>query len=111
MRVSDFLLEHYGKLTDDEVSALVEAFELQVRSNGLYREKCKICHDPASIQARRTLALRNEQLVGRYTGADIRRFLTYHGRLTDAQQTVIYDMLVWQIKTMAGQTTTTKNSP
>lgn len=102
-RVLDFLPKHHGKLTSDEVGVLVEAFERQVRTDGLYREKCRICHDPASTLAHRTLVLRNERLVGRYTGADINRFLSYHGRLTDEQQTVIYDMLVWQVKTMEDQ--------
>ncbi|MGI9488073.1 MAG: hypothetical protein ACR2RF_19760 [Geminicoccaceae bacterium] len=96
-RVLDFLPNHHGKLTSGEVSALVEAFELQVRNDGLYREKCKICHDPASTLVRRTLVLRNEQLVGRYTDRNIKRLLAYHGRLSDEQQTVIYDMLVWHL--------------
>lgn len=102
-RVLDFLPKHHGKLTTDEVSALVEAFALQVRSDGLYREKCTICHDPAGTLARRTLAQRDEQLVGRYANADIKRFLSYHGRLIDEQQTVIHDMLVWQVTTKEGQ--------
>jgi len=98
-RLIDFLPNHFGNLKDDEISALVEAFERQVQTDGLYQEKCRICHDPARYLARRNLALRDDQLIGRYTGADIKRLLSYHGRLSDEQQTVIYDMLVWQLTT------------
>ena len=102
-RILDFLPRHFGKLSADEVGALVDAFERQVQTDGLYQEKCRICHEPARALARRELALKHDQLVGRYTGADIKRLLSYHGRLSDQEQTIIYDMLVWQLATAEGQ--------
>ena len=104
--VSDFSVFFritFGKLTRDEISALLEAFQQQVETGGLYQEKCRICHDRARYLARQNLVLRNGQLVGRYTGADIKRLLSYHGRLSDEEQAVIYDMLVWQLETRQGQ--------
>ena len=102
-RLLGFLPNHFGKLTRDEISALLEAFQQQVETGGLYQEKCRICHDRARYLARQNLVLRNGQLVGRYTGADIKRLLSYHGRLSDDEQAIIYDMLVWQLETRQGQ--------
>ncbi len=102
-RLLDFLPNHFGKLTRDEVTSLLEAFQRQVETGGLYQKKCRVCHDRARYLARRNLVLRNGQLVGRYTGTDIKRLLSYHGRLSDDQQAVIYDMLVWQVETASGR--------
>ena len=102
-RLVDFLPDHYGDLSADEISSLLETFKRQVETGGLYQKKCRICHDRARYLARRNLVLRNGQLVGRYTGADIKRLLSYHGRLSDDEQAVIYDMLVWQVETASGR--------
>lgn len=96
-RLLDFLPGHYGKLTDNEISVLSEVFQRQVQSGGLYQVKCRHCHEPARILASRDLILHDGELLGRYTGDDVKRVLTYHGRLNGAEQTVVYDMLVWHL--------------
>jgi hypothetical protein len=102
-RLLDFLPDHFGKLTADETSVLSETFRQQIRTGGLYQKKCRDCHGSARNLAERELILRNDQLIGRYTGADIKRFLTYHGRLSDVEQTVVHDMLVWHLARTEGQ--------
>lgn len=102
-RLLDFLPDHFGKLAAEEVSVLSETFRQQILTDGLYQKKCRDCHGSARNLAARELVLRNGQLVGRYTGADIKRFLGYHGRLSDVEQTVVHDMLVWQLLRTEGQ--------
>ena len=102
-RLLDFLPGHYGDLSRNEVSALLEAFQQQVETGGLYQTKCRICHDRARYLARQNLIIRSGQLVGRYTGADIKRLLSYHGRLSGNEQTLIYNMLTRQLETAYDQ--------
>ncbi len=102
-RLLDFLPGHFGKLTDDEISVLSEVFQRQVESGGLYQEKCRHCHEPARILANRNLILHDGELFGRYTDDDIKRVLTYHGRLSEVEQTIIYDMLIWQLTRFEGR--------
>ncbi len=61
-------------------------FRRQILSDGLDKTKCRFCHDPAKNLARRTLTLRDGQLVGRYSGRSVEDLLSYHGRLHGDEQ-------------------------
>ncbi|MGH1482734.1 MAG: hypothetical protein ACRBM6_29165 [Geminicoccales bacterium] len=104
-RLLDFLPGHFGKLTDDEISVLREVFQRQVQSGGLSQEKCRHCHEPARILARRNLILYDGGLLGRHTGDDIKRVLTCHGRMIEVEQAIVYDMLVWHLTKIEGRDT------
>ncbi len=93
------LASHFGRLTDTEARRVVDMFRRQIEANGLYRSKCRICHDPAKDLTRRTLILRDGQLFGRYSGQSVVDLLSYHGRLQNDEREVLLDMLAWQLAT------------
>jgi hypothetical protein len=98
-RVTDTLAHHVGKVSDAEAALIEDMFRRQILSEGIYAEKCRICHDPARDLARHRLALLDGRLVGRYDGRPVERFLRYHGRLNDDERAMILDMLAWQLAT------------
>ena len=91
------LTSHFGRLSEAETGLIVDMFRRQVLSDGLYKAKCRFCHDPAKNLARQTLILREGQLVGRYSGRSIEDLLSYHGRLQGDEQKTVLDMLTWQL--------------
>ena len=91
------LASHFGKLSEAEAGLIVDMFRRQILSDGLYKAKCRFCHDPAKKLARQTLILREGQLVGRYSGRSIEDLLSYHGRLGGDEQKTVLDMLTWQL--------------
>jgi hypothetical protein len=91
------LAGHFGKLSEAEAGLIVDMFRRQILSDGLYKAKCRFCHDPAKKLARQTLILREGQLVGRYSGRSIEDLLSYHGRLKGHEQKTVLDMLIWQL--------------
>jgi hypothetical protein len=92
-----FLAAGHGRLAPDEVDAMVAHLAFILKSGGLFRDKCLICHDRAVVLARRELILRDGRLVGRYSGRDIAGFLETHGRLDGAEVTAILRMLERQL--------------
>ena len=94
--VSRFLQGHYGRLSDGEIADLVALFRFQIASAGLYREMCLICHDSARDLAKNRLLVRNDRLVGRYSGRDMAEFLLQHGRLSESQAEFMLQVLRWQ---------------
>lgn len=95
--VRQFLAGHFGNPSEAERDLLLRGFALQVESGGLYRRKCYICHKDAKSLARLELILRDELLVGRYSGRSIAAFLEHHGRLAPDERAVIHRMLRWQL--------------
>ena len=91
------LANHFGRLSEAEAVLIVDMFRRQILSDGLYKAKCRFCHDPAKNLARQTLILREGQLVGRYNGRSIEDLLSYHGRLEGDEQKTVLDMLIWQL--------------
>jgi len=89
----------HGRLNAAEIGALIAHFTAILRSDGLFREKCKICHGAAVALARLELELSDGRLVGRYTDRDIATFLENHGRLETAEIVTIVEMFVRQLGT------------
>lgn len=98
-RVLDTLNGHFGKLDRTEADLIVDMFRRQIVSGGVYKAKCRICHDPAKDLARQTLIIRQGQLIGRYSGCVTEDFLNDHGRLQGNERRVVLDMLTWQLTT------------
>lgn len=92
------LARGHGGLEAREVEVLVAHLSAIAHAGGLFRTKCRICHDRAVDVARRQLIVRDGRLVGRYTGRDIPAFLTKHGRLTADEVPRIVDMLRRQLQ-------------
>lgn len=83
--LTNFLKRHAGGLTPDEIALFEEVFKMQIVADGLYEERCTICHDSARELARLELMVRDGVLIGRYTGRDIGEFMQLHGRLTSSE--------------------------
>ncbi len=98
------LASHFGRLSEAEAGLIVDMFRRQIKSGGLYENKCRLCHDPAKDLARQTLIMRHGQLTGRYSGRSMLKFLTYHGRLEGDELVVMLDMLAWQLTIIATET-------
>lgn len=83
--VEPLLRAHFGGLDRDTLRLFLDTFETQVRSGGLFRERCVFCHGPAYHFARLNLVVNDGLLTGRYSGRDIGLFLRNHGRLNPEQ--------------------------
>jgi cytochrome c5 len=99
--VEEFLVRHAGGFSPQEIAALTDMFAMQLRSAGVYKRKCRACHDNAKQLARRELVLRDGRLVGRYSARNISDFLGRHGRLSPAEIETVHTMLLWQLRTAA----------
>ncbi len=88
----------HGKLTDAEISQIVLLFEEILRSDGLFAQKCAICHGRGYTFARNDLTYRDGKLVGRYSGRDINAFLAWHGRLESYEIATITGLFVRQLE-------------
>ncbi len=92
-----FLEAGHGRLTQDEIMAIVAHLNSILKSGQLFREKCLICHDRAVKFARLQLTLKDGELVGRYSQRNIGQFLTSHGRLESDQVPQMVDVLKRQL--------------
>jgi len=101
--VLTFLESGHGRLTGAEAKAVVAQLTSIEASDGLYQQKCRICHDRAVNLARTELIVMGGRLAGRYSKRDIETFLAGHGRLTAGELPTIVDMLKRQIATAQGQ--------
>ena len=96
----EFFARHpRGGLPAAEAEALAAHMAAMLGTAFLFQEKCTICHDRASVLARRELIERDGVLVGRYSGRDIAAFLADHGRLAPDEAAVVLDMLRRQLAT------------
>lgn len=78
-----FLARHAGGLPPETISALLEMFAAQIRSDATFRDRCRTCHDRAYDFARLNLIERDGMLQGRYSGRAVGPFLAGgHARLT-----------------------------
>ncbi len=91
--LAGFLQSGHGGASPAEIDALIALFTRIQLSDGLFRTKCRICHVRARETARLKLVIRNDRLVGRYTGRDIETFLHNHGRLESQEIPVMLDAL------------------
>ena len=94
-----FLERGHGKLSSEEVDAMVLHLTSILDRGALYREKCLLCHDRAVLLARRRLIFQDGELIGRYSDRDMAEFLQNHGRLEKAEIDVILQMLKSQLRT------------
>ncbi|MEP3275840.1 MAG: hypothetical protein ABJN26_14675 [Stappiaceae bacterium] len=97
--LSDLLEAGHGKLTAEESGILIRHLENILKSGRVYRDKCINCHDSAVELARGQLIVRDGVLVGRYSDRDIAKFLSGHGRLTEAEVTTIVEVFERQLIT------------
>jgi len=93
-----FLEGHFGRPSPAETASLVAMLGEQAESRGLFAKRCRICHGPAHDMARQALILEDGQLIGRYTGSEIRAFLSGHGRLDAPEADEMHDMLMRQLR-------------
>ena len=91
--VAEYLKRGHGRLPEAEIGILIDQFVAIANAGGLFREKCRICHERAAGLARSELVLRDGDLYGRYTDRDISLFLRTHGRLHTGEIPVIVEML------------------
>ncbi|WP_095588438.1 hypothetical protein [Actibacterium ureilyticum] len=91
--VAAFLTTHAGGLDPATLDLFLLNFRHQIDSGSLFRQKCLTCHDRAYEFTRLNLAIRDDRLVGRYSGRDVERFLQDHGRLNPTEQQVMLDTL------------------
>ena len=99
--VARFLGSHFGQPSAIEIAALVDMFTRQISRDGLFRRKCSNCHKRAVTLARRKLTISGGNLVGRYTGNDMKAFMANHGRLEGDEVEIITRMLRWHVETAA----------
>ncbi len=100
--LGQILPSHRGTTqTPDEVKALVDHFGAILPTGWLYQDKCLGCHDRAVVLARSHLIVRDDALVGRYSGRDIAAFMSGHGRLDPRQRDIILAMLRRQLESTA----------
>jgi hypothetical protein len=96
--LSAILDDHRGaSLSEDQVEALVAHFTAMLETGFLFQSKCTVCHGRAVALARTFLIIRDDRLLGRYSGRDIEVFLQGHGRLDAGEIPVIVAMLKRQL--------------
>ncbi len=91
-----FLVEGHGRLAPLEVDVMVQHLTSILAADGLFRDRCLICHGRAVELARGKLIIRQGRLVGRYTGRDVESFLKTHGRIDDTQAETLLRVLARQ---------------
>ncbi|WP_417684760.1 hypothetical protein [Roseibium sp.] len=96
--VAAFLARGHGKLAPPERAVLIEHLEQIARSGALFHDKCLVCHDRAVVFARSRLIGRQGKLVGRYSGRDVRAFLSNHGRVTAEEADTLTAILAYQLR-------------
>jgi len=89
----DFLSRHMSGLPDKDIAALHTLFRQNLTSGALFERNCRFCHDRARNFARLNLILRDDRLVGRYSGRDVAQFLPGHGRLGPADARAMLEVL------------------
>jgi len=97
--LAKFLNNGHGKLNPTEVAPLVAHFKSVIGANGLYKQKCRMCHEPAVNFSRIKLIMKDGKLLGRYSGRDIKEFMNEHGRVTQDELPIIMDALMRQLET------------
>lgn len=97
--LAGFLQAGHGKLSATEIDALMLHFTNISQSGRLFLERCRICHGNARDLARLNLVIRENVLVGRYSGRDTAAFLTNHGRLNPEEITTMVEVLERQLLT------------
>lgn len=91
--VDEYLASGHGKLSASEATTISTLLTYILENDGLYYTHCRICHDPARLLTKDKLIIKNDVLVGRYSGRDIRTFLSGHGRLSEQEAEQMIDVL------------------
>jgi len=65
---------------------------------GLYKLKCRVCHDRPGEYAPRELVIRDGQLQSRYTSRGMSTFLAGHGRLEGKEIARMVRMLTEKVQ-------------
>lgn len=96
-----FLPTHRGHPTPEETEALYSLFFQQlkgedldaVKSRGGFKSRCAICHTDERELARRYLVRDGDVVRGRYSGRELKPFLTNHGRIDAAELDFFVNLL------------------
>jgi cytochrome c5 len=95
--VDAYLKAGHGNLSAAEADILLDHL-LSIQNSGrVFHDKCKICHVSPVELAQLELVLRDDRLVGRYSGRDILQFLEGHGRLAPAEIPIVAEVLQRQL--------------
>ncbi|WP_298832385.1 hypothetical protein [uncultured Piscinibacter sp.] len=78
-----FLRNHY--LADELVAPVMQMLQAQATTAPLFREKCAGCHGSAAEFARKSLAMKDGQLIGRASQRPVQEYLRRHGGLAGEQ--------------------------
>ena len=95
--LDSFLEAGHGNLDREEIGVMISHLTAIQLSGGLFRDKCRTCHDKAVTFAREYLFVKDGVLTGRYSNRDIERFLSGHGRLNPDEVSKMVDVLMRQL--------------
>lgn len=99
-----FLRNHY--LTDELVAPVTAMLTAQAQTAPRFRTHCAGCHGSAAEFARRSLALRNDVLIGKATGRPVVQTLREHGGLAPADADAMVGTLTRVLGEVGGATGT-----
>jgi len=80
-RLGVFLRRHRGGLPENLAAGMAAMLAATAAAPDRFMQECRICHSRAADFARDHLAVRDDTLVGRYSGRDVAEFLDGHARL------------------------------
>lgn len=86
-----FLHQHY--LADDLVAPVMAMLTAQATTPALFAQRCAGCHGTAADFVRKSLALRQGELVGRDSGRPVAQTLSAHGKLTQQEASLVVESL------------------
>lgn len=86
-----FLHQHY--LADELVAPVMAMLTAQVTTPALFAQRCVACHGTAADFVRKSLALRQGELVGKDSGRPVAQTLLTHGKLTEQEASLVVESL------------------
>ncbi|WP_157264164.1 hypothetical protein [Azohydromonas aeria] len=86
-----FLHQHY--LADELVAPVMAMLTEQVTTPALFAQRCAACHGTAADFVRKSLTLRQGELVGKDSGRPVAQTLLTHGKLTEKEASLVVESL------------------
>ena len=81
--LEQFLHNHY--LADELVAPVMRMLQAQATTSPVFKEKCSQCHGSAAAFARRSLVMKDGQLIGQASRRPVKDYLKNHGALAPEQ--------------------------